>query len=179
MRFIRSWFSTVSAAACIALMFCTGFNLYSCRPCHAEIYDRVVAFVDNQAITLSEFREQFSRTREVSADISEDEVLDTMINRLLFLREAKRYRLEALNQDELVKEFISLKIRAFIRISEQDIEGFYKNNSAQFQGRDYEDARDEIEYYLTEKELNIRLKNTIKDLRKNAYIRVRLHAPEK
>jgi len=41
-----------------------------------------------------------------------------MMNRILLLREAKRYRIEAATEDDVMREFIDLKIRAFIRVSE-------------------------------------------------------------
>ena len=140
----------------------------------ADIFDRVVAFVDNQAITLSEFQEEYRNTLKVTPDISEEDVINTMVNRLVLLREAKKYRIEAPSREEIMKEYIDLKVRAFIRVGEVEIEEFFKKNAGQFSGRDYEDVRAEIERYLTEKELNERLKETLKDLRKNAYIRIQL-----
>jgi hypothetical protein len=141
---------------------------------HAEIRDRVVAFVDNRAVTLSEFEEHYKKTREAVPDISEEEVINTMINRILLLREAKKYRIEAPTEDEVVKEYIDLKVRAFITVGENEMEAFYKQNVNQFAGRDYDKVRGEIEKYLTEKELNERLKSMLKDLRKNASIKIQL-----
>ncbi len=144
----------------------------------AEIYDRVVASVNDQAITLSEFRERFKETKKLTPDITEEEVLNAMINRLLLLREAKKYSIEAPSKEEMLNEYIDLKLRAFIRVGEKDVEDFYSANKDKFQGKNYEDARDEIEKYLTEKELNTKLKETLKELRKNAYIRTQIE-PDK
>src|SRR3990172_2053177 len=66
----------------------------------ADIFDRVVAFVDNQAITLSEFQEEYRNTLKVTPDISEEDVINTMVNRLVLLREAKKYRIEAPSREE-------------------------------------------------------------------------------
>lgn len=140
----------------------------------AEIFDRVVACVDEQAITLSEFQEQFNNAKKLTPNITEDEVLGTMINRLLLLREAKKYMIEAPSNEEMLNEYIDLKVRAFIRVSEKDIEEFYGANKDKFKGKDYDDVREDIEKYLTEKELNERLKETLKKLRKNAYVKVQL-----
>ncbi len=140
----------------------------------AAIFDRVVAFVGDQAITLSEFREQYLDTLKVSPDVTGEEVINTMINRLLLVKEAKKYRIEAPTQDEMIKDYIDFKVRAFIRVDEADVEAFYRKNSDRFPGEDYEKARGEIERYLTEKELNERLKETLKGLRENAYIRIQL-----
>jgi len=144
----------------------------------AAILDRVVAFVDNQAITLSEFQEQYRKALRVSPDIRDDEVINTMINRLLLLREAKKYRIEAPSPEEIIKEYIDLKVRAFITVNEGEIEAFYKKNINQFPGKEFDDVRSEIEQYLAERELNERLKGTLKELRKNAYVKIELKPSE-
>src|SRR5512139_2186702 len=82
----------------------------------AAISDRVIAFVDNAAITMSELDEQYRITTKVSPDITIGEVLDTMINRVLILREARKYRIEAPSLEQVMQEYIDLKIRAFIRV---------------------------------------------------------------
>jgi len=134
--------------------------------------DRVVAFVDDEAITNSELQEQYLKTRKLTPDITRDEVLNTMINRILILREARKYRIEKPSPDEVIKEYIDLKERAFIRVPETEIEKYYSENSSQFPGKEYDDVRDDIEQYLIEKELNVRLKETLRELRKTAYIKI-------
>ena len=134
--------------------------------------DRVVAFVDDEAITNSELQEQYRETLKITPDISKDEVLNTMINRMLILREAKKYRIEGSSPDAVIKEYIDLKERAFIRVPETEIEKYFKENSTMFSGKGFEDVRDDIEQYLIEKELNVRLKKTLDELRKTAYIKI-------
>lgn len=143
----------------------------------AEIFDRIVAFVDHEAITLSELAGQQKESTRLLPGITREEVLQSMINRVLLLREAKRYRIEAPTDEEVIKEFIDLKLRAFIHISEVQIENFYRENRDQFGEKGYEEVREEIEVYFTEKELNERLRNTIARLRKQAHIQVQLEAP--
>jgi hypothetical protein len=149
--------------------------LLSCPPLsQAAIHDRVVAFVETQAITLSEFEEQFKKTTAVSPGITAEEVLDTMVNRILLLKEAKKYRIEAPTPEEVLKEYIDLKVRSFIRVSDSAGEDFYKKNTSEFGGREYDKVRGEIESYLTEKMLNEKLKEILRDLRKGAYIKIQL-----
>jgi SurA-like N-terminal domain len=155
------------------LFFCTVFILTG-RVSSGEIFDRVVAFVNNQAITLSEFQEQYRNTLKIAPDVTDNDVINTMINRLLLLDEARKYRIEAPTKDEMVKEYIDLKVRAFITVDEQEIEAFYEKNRSRFAGKAYEDVRGEIENYLTEKKLNERLTETLADLRKKAYIKIQL-----
>jgi len=80
--------------------------------------DRVAAFVDDEAITESELQEQHRDTLKINPDITKDEVLNTMINRILILREARKYRIERPSPEEVIKEYIDLKERAFIRVPE-------------------------------------------------------------
>ncbi len=161
----------------VSLLFTFHFLLFA-SVSFAAIFDRVVAFVDNQAIMLSEFQEQYRKALRVSPDITDDEVINTMINRWLLLRDAKKYRIEAPSPEEIIKEYIDLKIRASITVGESEIEAFYKTNINQFPEKELEDVRGEIEKYLTEKELNERLKETLRDLRKNAYIKIQINPSE-
>jgi len=153
-------------------LFFTLCALLSAPVVFAGIKDRVIASVDDQAITMSELDEQYRNTVKLSPDIAVGEVLDTMINRILILREARKYRIEASSPEQVMNEYIDLKIRAFIRVGENDIEQFFLENRDKFAGKEFEDVRDEIDAYLTEKELNARLKETLKELRRDAYIRV-------
>ncbi|MHB8882374.1 MAG: SurA N-terminal domain-containing protein [Thermodesulfovibrionales bacterium] len=149
-------------------------TLLTFSPAAADFSDRVVAYVDNQAITLSELTAQHAATLRLTPDVTGEDVLNTMINRVILLKEAKKYRIEAPTRDEVISEYINLKLRAFIRVSDQEIEGFYRENTGRFQGREYDDVRGEIETYLSEKALNAKLKDTLRDLRKNADIKIQL-----
>ncbi len=161
----------------VPLLFIFYISLFTSHA-EAEIFDRVVAFVDDQAITLSELKEQLEVAKRLTPDITEEEVLNTMINRILLWREANKYRIEAPTRDAMIDEYIDLKVRAFIRVSEADIEDFYKKNQDKFAGKTLDNIRDEIEKYLTEKQLNSRLKQTLKELREKAYVRMQL-SPER
>jgi hypothetical protein len=163
----------------ICAVFVLLMLLCHCFPVAAAISDRVVAFVDNIAITASELEMKYAETVKVNPDIKKEEVLNTMINRTLMLREAKKMRLEAPSEDELLKEYIDLKIRAFIRIKDEEITDFYNKHAADFKGKELDAVRDEIENYLTEKELNQRLKTHIQELREKACVQVQLEGSEK
>jgi hypothetical protein len=161
---------TMKILACVLLLLTC--HLLLVTDGSAAVSDRVIAFVDDQAITMSELDEQYQSTTKISPDITIGEVLDTMINKILILREARKYRIEAPSLEQVMHEYIDLKIRAFIRVGESDIEKFYQENRANFSGKEFDDVRDEIEKYLTEKELNERLKEVLKELRRDAYVRI-------
>ena len=170
----------ISGSRCLSVIIVflviTFYSSLITHHCFAALSDRVIAFVDDQAITASELDEQYRSTIAVSPSVTRMEVLNTMINKVILLKEAKKYRIEAPTIDEVMKEYIDLKIRAFIRVNDADIEKFYNENMEKFQGRNYEDVRDEIDMYLTEKELNERLKESLNGLRKKSYIRIHLAA---
>ena len=141
----------------------------------AMIKDRVVASVDNTAITLSEFEEEYSTSLEATPDATKEEVLNAMINRVLLLREAKKIRLEEPSDDELMKEYIDLKLRTFVKIKEKDVLDFYQNHIEDFKGKEFDAVREEIENYLVEAELNRLLKLHIEELRKKTYIKIQFN----
>ena len=159
----------------IAFMLITGHL----SPATGEIRDRVVAFVDNTAITLSELEMKYAATVKVIPNISRNEILDTMVNRVLLLREAKNIRLEAPSEDELLKEYIDLRIKTLISIKEEELTDFYEKHIDDFQGKDFETIREKIENYLIEKELNQRLKSHINELREKACIKIQLNEDQK
>lgn len=152
------------------------YLLFACSLLSAAgIKDRVVAFVDNDAITLSELEMRYYDAVKITSDITQEEVLNTMVNRLLLLREAKKIRLEAPSEDELLKEYIELKIRAFIRIKEEELKDFYSKNISKFEGKELDSARDDIENYLVEHEVNQRLKAHINELRGKSCVKMQLN----
>lgn len=153
--------------------------LYLIHPAYGELVERVVAIVDDEAITLSEFKEAYQRVLDSGVAPSERlkyEVLDRMINRFLLLREAERIGMRRSGEDDdtLLREYIDRRIRAFIHIPFKQIEDFYRENKDSFGGKEFHEVRSEIERYLTEKELNRRLIKHIKDLRARTYIRIQL-----
>ena len=164
---------------------------------NAEVLDRVVAIVDDEAVMLSEFNEAFQKAsspqdesaegEDSGRDITEEEVLNGLINRILLLKEAKRFG-PAVNtrkdDNALINEYIEKRIKSFISIPFSEIETFYKLNKEFFlpQGestgvdnnKNLYKVRDEIEAYLIEKELNKKLLMHIKELREKAYIKMQL-----
>lgn len=146
--------------------------IISCNFSYAQIYDHVVAYVMDNAITLSEFNEVFENTKKVSPDITKEEVINTMINRLLLLNEAKKIRLTAKNDDEMIKEYIDIKIRTFVQVRDDEVKQFYENNIIEFKDKPYDDVKDEIERYLIESEVNKMLKKHIEELRGATCIKI-------
>jgi len=146
----------------------------SVQVCFAELVDRVVAYVDDRAITYSEFRDKYNKMREVVPGISEAETINSMINTLLLLEQARKMRLESISDDDLVKEYIDIRIKSRIFIKEEQLTAYFNEHKKDFGGRDYLSVRDEIEKYLSELEINRQLKNHIEELKQKSNIVIRL-----
>ncbi|KJU85506.1 hypothetical protein MBAV_002300, partial [Candidatus Magnetobacterium bavaricum] len=82
-----------------------------------RLLDRVVAFVDETAITLSEFNE----FHQSNPKMTQDEAIREMINRLLLKKEALKLKLSG-TDDELIKQYEDLKIQSSVIIKNEDIE---------------------------------------------------------
>jgi parvulin-like peptidyl-prolyl isomerase len=139
-----------------------------------ELLDRVVAQVDDQAITYSEFSLKFNRMKQVLPSITEEEALNSMINSLLLLQMAKKMKLEAATEDALIKEYVDITIRSRITIPEDRLSEYYNNYKQEFGDKDYSSVRDQIEKYLLEFETNKHLKEHLKELQNQANIVIQL-----
>ena len=135
------------------------------------VVDRVVASVDDLAITQSELYERFRDVRRIDRNVTLKEVLEGMINRILILRDARRFRLSG-EEDSMIRQYIDLKVRALIRIDEDDVENYYRAHSHEFSDRGFDEVREEITKYLTEQEVNRRLRIRLEALRRGAHIRI-------
>lgn len=136
-----------------------------------EVIDRIVFYVDNQAVTLRDFNRFSSEIKKKIQTISNREIVDLMINRTLLLKNARELFLEG-SDDEIINSFIDFRIKSKIIITENQLRDYYEKNKAQFEGRSYQSLREEIEKYLFERELNNKLKELIEELRKTSEIKV-------
>ncbi len=170
------------------LLFTIHYSLFTVH-CYAEVVDRVVAIVDDEAVMLSELNSAYQRAflpqgesaeaKNSKTDITQEEVLNGLINRVLLLKQAKKFShsIQTRNdydENTLIKEYIEKQLKTFIRIPFEEIEQFYEKNKESLGSKDFYDVRDKIEELLTEKELNKRLIRHIEELRKNAYIKIQL-----
>lgn len=157
-------FKLLLAAVCYCLLLAT--------PCYAEVINRVVAYVDNTVITLSEFQKNYRKIQKTMPNITKEEVIKSMVNRLLLIKEAKKMRLEAPDYEKLLKDYIDIRIKSLIIIRENEILAFYNEHIDEFRGKDYLSVRDEIEGYLFELEVNRRLQEHIKELMTKAEVKI-------
>jgi hypothetical protein len=157
-----------------------------CYPCHTsnvltgqsfKVLDRVVASIDDMAITESEFNRKYAQLLKIDKDIDRLQALNAIVNRELLLKDAQKYRIEG-DEDEVMRQYIDLKFRALIMISDKDSEQYYNDHKDEFKGQAYEDVRNDIIKYLTEQQVNEKLKKQIEKLRRTAIIRIMLDEVE-
>jgi len=141
---------------------------------HAVVIDRVIAYVDDRAITYSELREKHRMIKQAGSKMTEEETLESMINALLMLQKARKLRFEASTEDDLIKEYLDVTIKSRTTVSEDQIREFYEKNRKELGNREYSDVRDEIEKYLINVETNVKLKEHLKELRSGANIVIQL-----
>ncbi|MGO9379103.1 MAG: hypothetical protein ACLP29_11215 [Dissulfurispiraceae bacterium] len=142
--------------------------------CSAELIDRVVAYVDDHAITYSEFRQKLEKMKEAAPNITEEEAINSMINNVLLLDQAHKLKLEAPSDDDLIKEYLDIRIKLRVFIKEDKLMAYYTEHKKELGGREYLSVRDEIEKYLSELEINKQLKELLQDLRKQSNIVIQL-----
>ncbi|MFQ3573320.1 MAG: hypothetical protein SNJ53_01655 [Thermodesulfovibrionales bacterium] len=136
----------------------------------AEIIDRVVAYVDDHAITLYDLKEARKDYKKNNIDIDDKKLIESIINKTLLYKEAKKMRLEASEGKDPINEYIDIKIRSLIFVKEEDIQRFYNENKDRFLEMPLSFAKDKIEQYLIEREVNNQLKRHIQDLRQRSNI---------
>lgn len=140
----------------------------------AEVIDRVVAFIDDTAITQTELEDTYAETVKITPGATRLEALETMMNRRLLLREARKLRLKGENDSDILEQYINLKVKAFIRIEEDAVRKFYNENREKMGGMDYSSVRGDIERYLREIEVNRRLRDHLAELREKSYVKILL-----
>jgi len=140
----------------------------------AEVIDRVVAFIDDTAITQSELEATYAEAVRITPGATRREVLETMINKRLLLREGRKLKFTEGNEADIIEQYINLKVKAFIRIDEEAVRKFYNENREKMGGKDYSVVRGDIERYLREVEVNRRLRDHLAELREKSYVKILL-----
>ncbi len=160
----------------IFLLFIVSF--FSLKPsASASILEATVATVEDEAITFGELSERYEALKKRFPDITKKEVLDSMINRLLLLREARLSRIAQsrslvpiTEEDKIIDEYIEIKIRSSVRVSEEEVQRYYEDHRSQFKDMPFQDVAEKIEELLTEKKTNELLGEHLEALRKKYYI---------
>ncbi|MCX8026861.1 MAG: hypothetical protein N3A62_03245 [Thermodesulfovibrionales bacterium] len=137
---------------------------------YSQIIDKVIAYVDDYAITMYDLEEAKKGFKDNRIDIDTDDIVNSIINKVLLRKEAKKMRLDSSETKDPINEYIDIKIRSLIFIKEEDIQRFYNENRGSFGDLPISSVKDNIEHYLTEQEVNKQLKKHLSELRKRSNI---------
>lgn len=146
-------------------------SLY-CNEAMARDVDRIIAYVNETAITERELEAQHKKDIALYPSRAPEQTLEAMINTSLMLQDARKLRLVAENDAELLKKYLELKIRTAVLVSEKEITAFFRENRERFGNRSLRELRSEIRTYLEESRYNIVLKEHIAALREAALIKI-------
>ncbi|MBF0465595.1 MAG: hypothetical protein HQK88_02535 [Nitrospirae bacterium] len=138
------------------------------------LLDSVAAFVNDTAITYSEFERKYEEAERASGAanipmLGKTDIINTMINKVLLKSMAIAMKLTGKDDDELIAKFIEIKVRSYAIVREEDIERFCKENNVKAEN---DEERKKIETYLIEEDVNKRLKTLIEELRSKSYIKI-------
>lgn len=137
---------------------------------YGQVIEKVVAYVEDEAITLTELNEAYNKMKLTTPNISIEDVANILINRLLLLKEAKKMKLDSLSVGkDPVEEYIDIKIKSLIFIRDEDIQSFFDKNKEHFKDSSISNVKDKIELYLIEEETNKRIKEHLQMLKKNTH----------
>lgn len=136
----------------------------------AFVIDRVVAYVDDLAITERELDIKHNLALSAGLRPTRAESLQKLINRILLVKEAKKHRIEGGSYEEIVRKYIDLKVRAFIHIRESDVREYYDLNKPEFKGASYSDLKENIRKLLEEEAVNNGLRYHLEQIRSKANI---------
>lgn len=164
----RTGFRTAICLVAAWILYSMGISIPN-RVC-AFTVDGIAATVNNRAITLSELIKTRTEMRRTVPGITTGEVLNSMINRILLVEEAKKMKMEAASDDDLIRSYLDLRIDSLIIVKEDVMRSFYRDHEKEFGGKPFTSVRDEIEKYLFQKESVERMKKHVAELRKKAEI---------
>ena len=125
--------SLIKSINLIMPMTCLWISILVCLPLslEAEVLERVVAIVGEEAILLSDFLEEYERARNNDPKVTEGKVLNDMVDRNLLIHQAKKFslgtrkRVQGSDEEtELVKSYIERRIKSLIHIPFEDIEDY-------------------------------------------------------
>ncbi len=153
------------------LVLVTLFNIFSTSAGNCEIINRVVAYIDDQVITLTDFLKFKNEISNKVSEITNKEIVELLINRKLLVKKGKELFFEG-QEEDIINNYIELKVKSKIIITENQIKDYYENNKKFLGTESYLVLREQIEKYLFEKELNLKLKELLEELKAISEIKI-------
>lgn len=146
----------------------------------AELVERIVATVNDEVILLSEYKAVMLHAKDSGKEVTPEEVIDGMIDKHLLLEQARKFSFVRdaaagpSTTENIIDIYIDKRIRALLYIPFRDIETYYYINYERYDDKELYNVKSEIEEYLLNRMLQIKILEHIDELRENARIRVQL-----
>lgn len=137
-----------------------------------ETIDRVIAYINDNAITMRELNATHSEELKKHPGQTREQTLESMINSQLIIIEAKKLRISAETDPELIQKYLSLKVRSLVYVKDSEIMDYYQKHMEDFQGLRYRNTKERIRQYLGELKFNSLIKEQLEKLRQAAVIRI-------
>ena len=86
---------TTTSLRAVALVSCLFFIFISTFPVntHGKVLERIVAIVNDDIILLSELNDALDSAEKSGKEVNKKELLSDMVDRILLLQEAKKFRI--------------------------------------------------------------------------------------
>lgn len=134
--------------------------------------DKVVAYINNTAITKRELDEQHSKNLLIFPEISRRQTLEAMINTKLMLIDARKMRLSAADDTKLLQKYLDLKVRSLVLVTDNDVTEYFRENREKFGNSSLQDVKETIRVYLEEALYNKLIKDHINSLMQRSVIKI-------
>ncbi len=132
----------------------------------AKIIEKVVAYVEDEAITLTDLCQYWKSIREIQPEITLKDALEAMLNRKMILHRTRQLNLTADSEDELIDLYIRFTIRPKVSVTKQQVRQYYFQHRDKLKGLPIERVQEQIIQILYEKKTNELLKQHLRELSK-------------
>lgn len=156
----------ISALVMLFRILLIAFTVLQSVSSDAKIIDRIVAYVDYDAITSVDLQRFMEDLKSRAVKTTPKEAVEVLINRKIFIKEARRLKLKARTDEALIEKYIDIKIKPFIFVKDEEILKYYREHLDVFKDKPFEELREQLRKVVYEKKLNRAIKEHIRKLRK-------------
>lgn len=139
---------------------------------YGVIIEKVVAYVGDEAITLTDLCNYWKSLREVQPDININDALKAIVNRKIIIHKARELNLSGGSEDELIGLYIRFAIKPKVMVTKEEVKGYYQKYHDKLKGAPLESIEPQIITILKEKKTNELLKEHIEALKKRMSVGV-------
>ncbi len=133
---------------------------------YGVIVEKVVGYVSDEAITLTDLCSYWQSLREIQPDININDALEALINRKVIIQKSKDLNLSAPSEEELIDLYIRIAIKPRVMVTKEEVKRYYRRYYSKLKGAPLKSIEPHIIKILTEKKTNDLLKKHLEELKK-------------